>query len=141
MKWFYYSISASVFWGFTYAVQERILKKISVLTELALGYLFGFLASALLAYCSGDLQRDMKSLDLDTMRWILIITALSVTANFFIASSIQSKNASLASVIEICYPLFTILASYLINGEVQVNKNTAFGAAIIFSGVALILVG
>lgn len=139
MSWIYYAITASIVWGFSYAMQEKLLYKISIQTELAVTYLIGFITTSLIALSSGSLYKDFQKIDSYTVRLIFTISGLCLIANFCIASAIKNKNASLASIIEISYPLFTILASYLLYGEKQVNNNSIIAGLLIFSGVTLLL--
>jgi len=139
MSWIYYAITAAIVWGFSYAVQEKLLHKICIQSELAATYLIGFIATFLIALSTGSISKDLQKIDSGTIKLIFTISGLSLLANFCIASAIKNKNASLASIIEISYPLFTILASYLLYGEKQVNNNSIIAGLLIFSGVTLLL--
>ena len=54
--------------------------------------------------------------------------------------SIGGKNATLASLIEISYPAFVALFAFLLYREVHFNASVLLGAALVFAGVALIIV-
>ena len=56
-------------------------------------------------------------------------------AELFIALSIVSKNATIAGMIEISYPLFIALFAYLIFRESELNWGIAAGGALIMAGV------
>lgn len=69
----------------------------------------------------------------------LILTSLCYVAGAFcIYSSIADKNASLASIIEISYPFFTILFAYVLFGSVGVSWPVILGAMFVFVGVSII---
>jgi drug/metabolite transporter (DMT)-like permease len=65
------------------------------------------------------------------------IAALCI-AEFGIGYSIQGKNATLAGLIEITYPLFIALFAYFAFGEAQLSLASALGGTLIFAGVATI---
>ena len=67
------------------------------------------------------------------------IAALCI-AEFGIGYSIQGKNATLAGLIEISYPLFIALFAYFLFGEMQIGVASALGGVLIFAGVALIYI-
>jgi drug/metabolite transporter (DMT)-like permease len=65
----------------------------------------------------------------------VIVLAL---AELFIALSITNKSAALAGLIEISYPVFIALFSYLLFKESDLNVPIAIGGLLIFSGVAVV---
>ena len=71
--------------------------------------------------------------------WLMLgLILINAFANLTIMLSIQQKNATLAGMVEISYPLFTAFFAWLILREVQVNMGTWLGAGLIFAGVACI---
>ena len=72
--------------------------------------------------------------------WLLLsfyVVAMMV-ANLLITISIAHKNASLSSLIEITYPFFIIMFSWVLFREMHMNLATSLGAVLIFAGVAII---
>jgi drug/metabolite transporter (DMT)-like permease len=65
--------------------------------------------------------------------------AIFILGNITIMHAVQLKNATHANLIEITYPLFTILFTYLFFKNVHLDMTAALGAVLIFSGTALIL--
>jgi uncharacterized membrane protein len=61
-----------------------------------------------------------------------------ILAEFFIAYSIIGKNATISGLIEISYPLFIALFSFLIFREYSINTQTIIGGLLIFCGVIVI---
>jgi drug/metabolite transporter (DMT)-like permease len=53
--------------------------------------------------------------------------------------SIASKNATLASLIEISYPVFVAVFAYLLFREIHVNPSVIIGGLLVFAGVAMII--
>jgi len=138
--WFVYACSAAVLWGLSYTVSEQLMKKLSIPTVLltaALGNLIFALAAGLILK---KFPKDWETLKTgDGVTWLMLgSVAVYVAANIFILLATKSKNATMAAMVEITYPLFTALFAWLLFKEVQVNTGTAFGAALILSGVCCI---
>ena len=70
---------------------------------------------------------------------VLAITLTSLAGSVLLYLSIRSRNATMASLIEISYPFFVALFAYLLFRDVHLNRNILFGAVLVFSGVALII--
>lgn len=64
-----------------------------------------------------------------------------VMANLISYYAISSKNATMASLIEISYPVFTAFFAFAIFKEIQFNITSLIGAFFIFAGVILVFVG
>jgi drug/metabolite transporter (DMT)-like permease len=138
--WIIFSILAAVFWGFDYVFAEQVTKKISVYSFLAIQLLFAFFITLLISIFTGFLKIDL--LTIASSRQMLVYLSMGIAAftagNLFILASLQAKNATLAGMIEISYPLFIALFVYLIFKENQLNLATLFGALLIFLGVFVI---
>lgn len=141
MAWFYYAMAASVLWGFGYALSERVVKNdlptsFFVLTQGLIG------VAIYLAICLyfGTIRTGAEALQANPKIWLnlVIIAASTTTGIFFIYMAIVGKNASMANMIEITYPVFTVLFAWLLYRDMQVNWGTALGGLLIFSGVGLI---
>ena len=53
--------------------------------------------------------------------------------------AISDKNATLASLIEISYPVFVALFAWLLFRQVHLNASVLVGALLVFAGVAVIV--
>lgn len=137
--WLVFAIIAALLWGLNYSLTERILQSISPITLLALEMLTGAFIFSVISYFT-TFRRDLALLMTD--RHLLYITLLEIVtviaANFFIVSSIQFKNATLAGIIELIYPLFIILFTWLLFGENHVDGTVIVGGILIFIGVLFI---
>jgi len=65
----------------------------------------------------------------------LIELVVMILANVAIVLSIQSKNATTAGLIELSYPLFTILFTWVLFHEHHLNMATVIGSILISLGV------
>ena len=140
--WFFLALGSAIFWGLGYTYVDRILKgglnPFLLLTFMvipqAIAYFIFFIAGR------SDLKAQFRLIQDPAMSGALaIVVATFIAGNAFIFSSIQMKNASLANIIEISYPIFVVFFSWLIFKESGVNLYTFLGGLLIFSGVTLIL--
>ncbi|MCE9628706.1 MAG: EamA family transporter [Candidatus Vogelbacteria bacterium] len=138
--WLIYSLAASLFWGLTYVLNERVYKHISFLTSLVITSFFAFVTLGLVSYFTRNLQKDLHTIvSSEAVLWLVgggVVTL--IVAEVFIGLSISSKNATLSGLIEISYPIFIALFSYLLFKENQLTLPTGIGASLIFIGIAVI---
>lgn len=138
--WFIYAVAASVLWGVNYSVYEHVMRKLSA-GSVFVGMIFGNIALATGLYLSSKRVRsDIETLtsDMGTLKLYLVMIAVGALATLCIVLSIREKNATMAAMIEITYPLFTALFAYLFFRETQFNTGTLAGALLILAGVCCI---
>ena len=130
-------------WGLTYALNEKMLERVSVSTTLAIGAAALLLCMTALSMQQGVLLNDLHAIitSKSLFRITIISTLTYVAADWMIASAIQSQNATLASIIEISYPLFIVLFTFLLYKKIDVTPMIAAGGALIIIGAALVLHG
>lgn len=138
--WILYSIMAAVLWGLDYSLTERVVKKIGFSSLLTVEFFFGFLIMLALTLLSGSWKADWSALvaSKQTMLFTMLIVASFNVANVFIVLSIVNKNATLAGLIEITYPLFIVAFSWLLFRDFHVSQWTAVGGALVLVGVGII---
>lgn len=138
--WFLFATLASAFWGITYALNEQTYKHISFLSSLVISSAICTAVFLIAALMNGTLQKDMPTLASNgTALTLAIAGALAlVIAEVFIGLSISGKNATLAGLIEISYPIFIVLFSFLLFKESHLNVGTVVGGIGIFLGICCI---
>ena len=139
LPWYVTALGAALVWGIHYPLIANALKKFSFASVLLLTAL-GIIAVAPIFY--REIAADyfiLKAMDWRTKAVFLLpaVTGLLGSALLFI--SIDSKNATLASLIEISYPVFVALFTYVLFRDVQINAGVLVGAALVFTGVGLII--
>lgn len=139
MTWYFYAIFAAVVWGLDYSLGERIVQaKISPITILSLQMLIGsiiFLAVGWRNHWTTDIHNILHNKEL---LWLVLATLITFNmGNLFIFLSIQAKNATLACFIELSYPIFTILFTWLLFKNNHFNLYSIAGGILIFSGVCI----
>ena len=73
--------------------------------------------------------------------WLIVAVIATTSAGMLIFLSIQAKNATLSSLIEISYPLFTAFFAWALFRQATLNMATIIGAALIFIGVLIVARG
>lgn len=138
--WLTWAIGAAVLWGLTYVLMERLFQSISIVTLLLITSVLACGVFLPFAWLHGELTRDLKTIWLtpSLLRTLLAYSVVWVAAEICISVSIAAKNASLAGLIEITYPIFIILFSIVLFQENPLNLPVVIGGALIFAGVAII---
>lgn len=139
--WILYALAASVLWGVSYAASGRVIARgLSPLSFFFLYALLGALGAALAMSATGTWSRllpNLRGLGSD-WPWLLVALGSSAIGTLLIYVAIGEKNATLASLIEISYPLFVAIFAWLFFREAQANAMTGLGAALIAAGVGIV---
>lgn len=139
--WFVYAIMAAIVWGLDYSLCEEIFKtKVAALPLLALEMILGGL---LLLPLIGVSQIKSTIHLVSTNRyafwlfWGILITFN--LGNLLIFYSIEAgKNATLAALVELAYPIFTVLFTYWLFRENHLTPSVIVGGILIFTGIGII---
>lgn len=138
--WFLYALMASVFWGMNYSLYEHVMRKLSLGAVFAGMATFNVLLASGFYLADNRLREDSLLLKTDpsTLKLFCGMLVVGALASVLIVMSIRGRNATMAAMIEIAYPLFTALFAWVFFRETQVNAGTLMGAALILSGVGCI---
>jgi drug/metabolite transporter (DMT)-like permease len=139
IPWYVAALGAAVVWGVHYPLVDFALKRVSLMAVLLLTAV-PILAAAVFSH---------RTLAHDYAAWgglawgervpILALMLTSLLGAVLLYLSISGKNATLASLIEISYPLFVALFAYLLFRQIQLTLPVLFGGALVLSGVAIII--
>jgi uncharacterized membrane protein len=144
MLWLLYALGAAVIWGINYAVSGRLLERgMSPQTLFFVDMIFGTLALAAILTVTGRWSAtamEIRSARPDLL-WLVLAVLAATTAGLLIFMSIQAKNATVASLIEVSYPLFTAFFAYILFRQNTINAATLIGALLIFAGVLIVARG
>lgn len=139
--WLIYALSAAIIWGLDYTLGEEIFKKrISPVSLLAMEMFLGSIALGIIAYFT-QLKADINILMSDrSALWLFLAILVTFNlGNFLIFCSIQAgKNATLVALVELCYPIFTILFSWFLFQQNHLTPSVIIGGILIFTGIAII---
>lgn len=138
--WVILALGASLMWGITYVLNEQVYKKISVISSLGITTSVTAIIMLIMASAGGLLKRDFDAIARSHRLLLLVAaeTAALILAELFIGSSINIKNATLAGMIEMSYPIFIALFAYFIFKEEQINSGSVMGGLLIFIGVVIV---
>ena len=137
--WYLAALGAAIVWGMHYPLIDFAMKRVSVYSVLLISVIPIFL---LMPVFMRDIARDIDVYrTLPTMEQ-LIIAAVGITSTLgavFLYMAVDSKNATLASLIEISYPVFVVLFAWLFFRQVHVNTSVITGGVLIIVGAGLII--
>jgi len=139
--WFFYALTAAVLWGIGYVLSEKLLREgISPAFMMVVSASITLPLYLLLSVQLENFRENITHLfgNVKTLISIVMMALTVVGGNYFVLKSIDQKNATLASFVEISYPLFVFLFAWIFFKEVQLNWGTAFGALLIFCGITVI---
>jgi len=144
MLWLIYALAAAVIWGINYAISGRLLERgMSAPTLFFIDLVFGTVAVGALITLSGRwsaAMAEVRGLGGD-LAWLVIAVAAATAAGLLIFLSIGAKNATLASLIEVTYPLFTAFFAWMLFRQATMNPATILGGLLIFAGVLIVALG
>lgn len=139
IPWYVGALGAALMWGLYYPLIGFALKYVSLQTVLALSLLpVVVLAPFFYRPVVNDLQ-VLASLGWGTRAMILMLTVTGLAGTVFLIVAIGNKNATLAALVEISYPVFVVFFSWLMFREVHVTANIVAGAVLVFTGVVMII--
>lgn len=140
LPWYVTALGAAVVWGIHYPLVDHALKRMS-LTGVLLLTALPILVLPLITRSVGADLAALRAMDWSE-RWPILALALtSLAGSVLLYLSISGKNATLASLIEITYPVFVALFAFLLFRQVHLNGSVLIGAALVFAGVAIIILG
>ena len=134
------AVLASILWGLTYCLDERVLSSMSVFKLYFLHCMCGALVAGAILIVRGASPASLFTIDTAKASLPLVgLTLLTATAAALsILGSIQLLGASKSAVLEISYPLFVALFSVLLwKGQLQLP--VVVGGMFIFVGSAIIV--
>lgn len=140
--WLLYALGASTLWGLNYSLNERVFQgKVSPTTLLVFQGLAGMLIA--LAFGHGRLAPDLRALSQDRATlWVAGGALLTYgLGNLLISLSIQAKNATLAGLVELSYPIFTVLFTWLLFHQLHLSPMSLAGGVLIMLGIVLVSLG
>lgn len=137
--WLLYAVVAAMLWGLNYSLNERVFEKeVAPSTLLVFQALAGMLIAGLVGF--RNIPGDLKAVAADRATLGFAVAALFSygLGNLMISLSIQAKNATVAGLVELSYPIFTVAFSYLLFKKWHLNGMGMAGGLLIMVGVALV---
>lgn len=139
--WFFCALGTAVLWGLGYAISDKIMRDSfsPIFLMLSTGIIY-LTFSLVLAFFTDNLKPGFEIvMNNPKSLWGLSINAITVVVgSFLILYAINLKNATSVNLIEITYPIFTLIFAYILMREIQINAAVIVGGLLIFSGVIII---
>ncbi|MCP5425554.1 MAG: EamA family transporter [Gammaproteobacteria bacterium] len=139
LPWYVTALGAALVWGVHYPLLDHALKRVSLVSLLLLNALPMLLLAPVFWRTLAADCHILSSLDWDRRILLLTPALTNLLACVLLFLSIGSKNATLASLIEISYPVFVALFAYLLFREIHIDPKVALGGLLVFAGVVLII--
>lgn len=139
IPWYVTAIGAALVWGVHYPLVDHALKKISLVSVLLLTAVPVVLAVPFFHRTLAADYAVWADLDTGPKARVLALALTSLLGSVLLFLSIAGKNATLASLIEISYPVFVAVFAYLLFREIHVNPSVIIGGLLVFAGVTMII--
>jgi drug/metabolite transporter (DMT)-like permease len=136
------AVLASVLWGLTYCLDERVLSSLSVSKLYFLHCACGMLVAGTILLAQGHSPASLFTIDTarSSVPLVALTLATATAAALSILGSIQLLGANKSAVLEISYPLFVALFSVLFF-KGHMHPSVVLGGVFIFIGSAIIVLG
>ena len=139
LPWYVTALSAAIVWGIHYPLIDFAMRRLSVYSVLLISVIPIVLAIPLFSRQLGHDVEVFRMLPLNEQWMIAAIGATSTLGAVLLYLSINSKNATLASLIEITYPLFVVIFAYLFFRQLHLTPSVIIGGLMIMAGAGLII--
>lgn len=141
-NWALLTIIASMCWGFGYALLGKMLhsgiSSAFVLASLAFTMIFTYTAMMMKA---GTFMTSFASLTHN--KWLILCLLVTVAAfiagQCLIYKAISLKDAPHVAILEISYPVFTCVFTWLLFRNLEISWHVIVGGILIFAGASLVL--
>ncbi len=135
---YFYAIAAAVTWGFVYAIDQKILNKVSPSMLVLINAFFSMAVLLPFVFLKSKNFKEITTLDRPTVNYIILSLIFTLSANLLIYIAIQHLGSSKAAIFEIAYPFFVVIFSIMMFNA-QVNGYFVLGALLMFIGSAIII--
>lgn len=133
-----YPFLASITWGMIYSLDQRILQRVSPTLVIFINTGIVMMAFLPVVLFEKETMTQLLRVDKRTLCIIFVTAMLSIAANWFILKGIKDLDASIASMIEISYPIFVAIFSFLFF-RTAISPATILGGALILVGSMIVI--
>lgn len=140
MIWWVYALLSAACWGVQYLLLEMLFSKVDFAAAFSFLSLANGVTVALILFVLYPTQ-DWRQLwqGWPVIGMVVLYLLFGSGAYLFNAYAIREKNATLASLLEITYPVFIIVFTALFLRKVHLNAVGFAGAFLILAGCVLVV--
>jgi drug/metabolite transporter (DMT)-like permease len=135
---YFYAIAAAVVWGLVYAMDQKVLDKVSPHALMFVNSIFSLLYLVPFLLFHKSEWKTLENLDRGNIKFFATTLLCTLIANILIYLAIKELGSSRAAIFEIAYPFFVILFGVVLFRE-HLNAYFIFGSILLFLGAAIIL--
>lgn len=139
IPWYVAAIGAAVTWGIYYPLVDMALKRISLFSVILLSMIPVLLVTPLFLKVISDDIETVKSLSISEQWIIASLGLIGLFGEVMVYLAISGKNATLASLIEMTYPLFVVIFAYVFYKQMHVTASVFIGGLMVLVGSGLII--
>ena len=139
IPWYIAALAAAVTWGVYYPLVDMALKRISLYSVILLSMIPVLLAMPLFIKTVSDDLETVRALPVSEQWVFASLGLIGLFGEVMVYLAITGKNATLASLIEMTYPLFVVIFAYVFYKQMHVTPSVFIGALMILSGAGLII--
>lgn len=139
LPWYVAALGAAITWGIYYPLVDMALKRISVYSVILLSMIPVLLVMPLFLKTVNNDIETVKSLPTSEQWTIAALGLIGLFGEVMVYLAITGKNATLASLIEMTYPVFVVLFAYVFYRQMHVTASVFIGGLMILIGAGLII--
>lgn len=139
LPWYVAALAAAITWGIYYPIVDMALKRISLYSVILLSMIPVLVVMPLfIKTVSNDIE-TVKALPASEQWVIAVLGLIGLFGEVMVYMAITGKNATLASLIEMTYPVFVVLFAYIFYRHMHVTASVFVGGLMILVGAGLII--
>lgn len=139
MTWYLWALLGAIIWGVHYPLLGKVLQVVSPITAYFIPTILLLLG---LPFYYKTLISDVQAIlasPLEIKAMTAVIAFTSIIGSISVYKAIHGSNATLASLIEITYPLCVALFAYFVLKETHLSVIDIVGGVLIISGTGIII--
>ena len=139
IPWYVAALGAAVTWGIYYPLADMALKKVSIYSVILLSMIPVLLVLPIFIKSVSNDINVVRGLPWSEQWIFLVLGLIGLVGEVLVYTAITGKNATLASLIEMTYPVFVVIFAYLFYREMHVTPSVFVGGLLILTGAAIII--